>query len=144
MSPDGTEQIYHFTEENSPLLSNSISSIDVNADGEVIFGTANGIVVFRDYAMEPRQSLDSVYVYPSPVTPDYTGPIAITNLIADADVKITDISGNLIWEDHSYGGRLMWNGKSLEGRKVDSGVYLVFITNSDGSMTKVAKVMVIR
>lgn len=144
MSPDGTEQIYHFTEENSPLLSNSISSIDVNTDGEVIFGTANGIVVFRDYAMDPKQSLDSVYVYPSPVTPDYTGPIAITNLIADADVKITDISGNLIWEERSYGGRLMWNGKSLEGRRVDSGVYLVFIANSDGSMTKVAKVMVIR
>lgn len=35
MSADGTEEIHHFTEDNSPLFSNSITSIVINDDGEV-------------------------------------------------------------------------------------------------------------
>lgn len=42
MSDDGTQEILHFNEDNSPLLSNSITSIVINDDGEVFFGTAKG------------------------------------------------------------------------------------------------------
>lgn len=39
MSADGTEEILHFTEENSPLLSNSITDITIAESGEVFIGT---------------------------------------------------------------------------------------------------------
>jgi len=36
--------------KNSPLFSNSISSVVINDDGEVFFGTANGIISFKGTA----------------------------------------------------------------------------------------------
>lgn len=143
MSADGSKEIHHFTEENSPLLSNSITSIRVASDGEVFFGTANGIVSYKDASQPPAAELDSVYVYPNPVREDYTGPIAITNLVSESSVKITDVNGNLVWETMAEGGRVVWDGNDLDGDRVRTGVYLVFITNSDGSKTSVAKLLFI-
>jgi ligand-binding sensor domain-containing protein len=143
MSADGSKEIYHFTEENSPLLSNSITSIRVASDGEVFFGTANGIVSYKDASQPPAADLDSVYVYPNPVRETYNGPIAITNLVSESNVKITDVSGNLVWETEAAGGRVVWDGKDLDGFRVKTGVYLVFITNSDGSKKSVTKLLFI-
>lgn len=143
MSADGSREIYHFNEENSPLLSNSITSIKVANDGEVFFGTANGIVSYKDASQTPSDVLDSVYVYPNPVPNDYTGPIAITNLVEQSSVKVTDMNGNLVWETLSEGGRVVWDGKDIDGRRIKTGVYLVFITNSDGSKKSVTKFLVI-
>jgi len=143
MSADGSKEIYHFTEENSPLLSNSITSIRVASDGEVFFGTANGIVSYKDASQPPAADLDSVYVYPNPVRETYNGPIAITNLVSESNVKITDVSGNLVWETEAAGGRVVWDGKDLDGYRVKTGVYLVFITNSDGSKKSVTKLLFI-
>ncbi|NVO19524.1 MAG: hypothetical protein HXX13_07480 [Bacteroidetes bacterium] len=143
MSADGSKEIYHFTEENSPLISNSITSIKIASDGEVFFATSNGIVSYKDSSQPPSAGLDSIYVFPNPVRPDYTGPIAITNLVADCYVKVTDISGNLVWETQASGGRIVWDGNDLDGHRVKTGVYLVFITNSDGSSKAVTKVLFI-
>jgi len=143
MSADGSEEIHHFTEENSPLLSNSITGIRVASDGEVFIGTANGIVSYKDASQPPSEELDSVYVYPNPVREDYTGPIAISNLVAESSIKITDMSGNLVWETESEGGRVVWDGKDLDGDRVMTGVYLVFITNPDGSKKSVTKLLFI-
>ena len=143
MSADGSKEIYHFSEENSPLLSNSITGIRVASDGEVFFGTANGIVSYKDISKPPAAELDSVYVYPNPVRETYTGPIAITNLVEESNVKITDMNGNLVWEYQSEGGRMIWDGKDLDGNRVKTGVYLVFVTNPDGSKKSVTKLLFI-
>ena len=143
MSADGSKQIYHFTEENSPLLSNSITSIKVAKNGEVFFGTANGIVSYKDKPVPPASALDSVYVYPNPVRENYTGPIAITNLVSESNVKVTDVGGNLVWQIQATGGRVVWDGNDLDGRRVKTGVYLVFITNADGSQKAVTKLLFI-
>jgi hypothetical protein len=82
-------------------------------------------------------------VYPNPVRETYTGPIAISNLVAESSVKISDVGGNLVWETLSEGGRVVWDGKDLDGRRVKTGVYLVFITNPDGSKKKVTKLLFI-
>jgi ligand-binding sensor domain-containing protein len=143
MSADGSREIHHFSEENSPLLSNSITSIRVATDGEVFFGTANGIVSYKDTSQPPSAVLDSVYVYPNPVRENYTGPIAITNLVGQSSVKITDLSGNLVWESLSEGGRIVWDGKDIDGRRIRTGVYMVFVSNPDGSKKSVTKFLVI-
>jgi len=142
LSEDGTEQIQHFTEDNSPLLSNSIISLSINGKtGEVYIGTAKGIIGYKSDATEPNDNNDSVYAYPNPVKPGYEGPIAINGVVQNASVKITDINGNLVYETIAEGGQATWNGYDFNGRRANSGVYLVFISNSDGSETIVTKIV---
>jgi len=144
MSADGTEELLHFTESNSPLLSNSIQSIKISSNGEVYFGTSLGIVSYKDYKVESPTTLDSLFIYPNPVRPEYRGPVFISNLVAESNVKISDGSGALVWETQAQGGQVIWDGNNLNGRRVNTGMYLVFVTNPDGSQKKAGKVLFVR
>ena len=84
-----------------------------------------------------------VYVYPNPVREDYYGPITITGLVEDADVKITDISGNLVNVPEVLGGQAIWDGTNQQGKRVKTGIYMVFISNKDGSQTFITKILFI-
>ena len=144
MSADGLSQVYHFTMANSPLLSNSITDIAIDpSSGEVFIGTDQGLISFRSTATQGGDVFGKVYVFPDPVRPDFQGNIVVTGLIRDTNVKITDISGNLVFETTSLGGQAIWNGKNLDGRRVATGVYLIFCTNDDGSQTIVTKLLFI-
>jgi hypothetical protein len=144
VSPDGLKQIYNFTAENSPLLSNSISSISINdKTGEVFFGTDKGIISFMAEATGPSDNFNSLLVFPNPVRENYTGEISITGLTENSIVKITDLNGNLVYEAESLGGQLLWNGKNYRDERVGTGVYLVFCTREDGGISKVTKILFI-
>ena len=142
ISADGTKQLQHFTTENSPLLANSINSITINQEsGEVFFGSPYGIVSYKGEATAGGEKNENVYAYPNPVREGYEGYIAIKGLVADADVKITDISGTLIYQTKAEGGQAVWNGKNFKGEKARTGVYLVFATNEDGSEKVISKIL---
>ena len=142
---DNKGEIRHFTAENSPLLSNRVHDIAINdKTGEVYLATEFGIIGYRSDAVASGDDFKNVYAFPSPVRPGYDGEITITGLIKDVDVKITDIAGNLVYQTRSLGGMAVWNGRNQQGRKVASGVYLVFCTNDDGSKTHVTKILVVR
>jgi hypothetical protein len=142
LSADGTQQIHHFTENNSPLFSNNITSLAINEKtGEVFIGTAKGLISYKSDATNGGPVFDEVYAYPNPVRPGYSGPIAIKGLVRDAIVKITDIRGSLIYETRAEGGQATWNGYSFDGRKANTGVYLVFISSDDGSEKMVTKIL---
>lgn len=143
LSEDGTEQISHFTAENSQLLSNHVLSIAINANGEVFFGTENGIISYRSDAAEASNNNEKIYAFPNPVREDYEGPITIKNVPFEASIKITDISGDLIFETRSLGGQAIWDGKTFNGQRPKTGIYLVFVSNRDGSSTSVTKIMFI-
>jgi ligand-binding sensor domain-containing protein len=143
LSPDGSEQLYHFTEDNSPLFSNQVIDIVINADGEVFMGTANGIIAYKGTASAPSENYSDVYAYPNPVKDGYDGWIAVKGLMQDTDVKITDIDGNLIYSTRSEGGQAVWNGKNFDGKKARPGVYMVFAATPDGSETVVTKILII-
>jgi hypothetical protein len=82
MSPDGTKQIAHFDENNSPLFSNDVKTVAVNHQtGEVFFGTSKGILSYRGTATEGFEDFTDVYAFPNPVKHEYDGPIAIKGLI---------------------------------------------------------------
>lgn len=138
MSADGTTQLQHFDESNSPLLSNNVRSIAIDrGTGEVYFGTDKGIVSYRGTAIKGFDCYTDVYSFPNPVKPDYRGPIAIKGLVANTTVKITDISGNLVYETKSEGGQAIWDGNNFSGVRASSGVYMVFCTNDgDGGCSK--------
>ncbi len=144
MSPDGTKQIQHFDEKNSPLFSNNVKSIVINhKTGEVFFGTSKGIISYRGDAIEGLENFTDVYAYPNPVKDNYTGPIVIKGLVNNTILKITDISGTLVKELSSLGGQAIWDAKNFKGEKVSTGVYMVFCTNQDGSQKIATKILVI-
>ena len=144
-SSNGQETIYHFTKDNSPLPSNVINDIDINAvTGEIFFATDRGMVSFQGTATKPADNLDAVYVYPNPVRPEFVGTVKIAGLISKANIKITDIEGNLVYETTSEGGTVEWDTKAFGKYNVASGVYMIFIAAEDASETAVKKVMIIR
>jgi hypothetical protein len=145
MSSNGQETIYHFTKENSPLPSNNVNDIEIDpASGEVFFATDKGLVSFKGTATKPSDDLSSVYVYPNPVRPEYTGTVKISNLTNKATVKITDIEGNLVFETTSEGGTIEWDTTAFGNYRVASGVYMILVSAQDGIDTTVKKVMIIR
>lgn len=143
LSADGQEELLHFTAENSPLYSNNIGAIGINENGEVFIGTDQGLIVYKGTATQGETQFSDIYAYPNPVRPDYLGPIAIKGLTRDAFVKITDISGRLVFEMRSEGGQAIWSGENMNGERVQTGIYLVFIANTDGTESAVTKIMFI-
>ena len=144
-SENGTEEIYHFTAENSPLFSNKVIDIEINQEsGEVFFATDKGLISYRSGATEGSNDFSNVLVFPNPVKPDYEGTISIKGLLTDAVVKITDISGNLVYKTTALGGQANWDGKRTNGEEVNSGVYLIFCSDEDGNENHVSKLLIVR
>ncbi len=145
LSPDGQRTLQRFTQDNSPLPSNVINDISIDEQtGRVYFATQRGLVSFLGVATTPKEDLNEVIVFPNPVKPDFNGNLTIRNLTRRAKVKITDISGNLVFETIAQGGTIEWDLRAFGRYKVASGVYMIIIINDDGSQTKVTKVMIIR
>ncbi len=145
LSPNGQETLLRFTKNNSPLPSNNVQDITIDGStGRVYFATVNGLVAFEGTSTAPRDNLDEVYAFPNPVRPGFSGNVTIDGLTAQANVKITDIEGNLVFETTSEGGSVLWDTTAFGQYRVASGVYLVMITTDDALETKVSKIMIVR
>lgn len=141
ISPDGDKVIYHFTEDNSPLLSNDIRRIAINPkSGEVFIATFKGLCSFRSTATEGGDKNDNVFVFPNPIPPSYNGSIAIRGLVNNALVKITELDGRLVYQTRAYGGQAVWDGRNYKGGRISSGAYLVLITDDAGKERLVTKI----
>lgn len=145
VSANGQQTLFHFTKENSPLPSNSVTDIEIDSvTGEVFFATDKGLVSYKGTATQPNDNLAAVYVYPNPVRPEYTGTVKIAGLTDKAVIKITDIEGNLVYETTAAGGTIEWDTTAFGKYRVASGVYMIFISAQDGIETAVRKVMIVR
>ncbi|WAC00864.1 hypothetical protein N7U66_11475 [Lacinutrix neustonica] len=136
-SSDGQETIYHFTKDNSPLPSNDVLDVAIDAtSGQVYFATEKGMVAFNSETSAPVDGLEATYVYPNPVRPSFNineKKVKIKGITGNVNIKITDIEGNLVTEGESrtnarfkgynlevVGGTALWNGKNMSGRTVAS------------------------
>ncbi len=144
MSPDGTRQIANYNELNSPLLSNYIIALAIDqVTGEVFIGTNRGLISIKGEAIAGDGGCNNVLVYPNPVRENYSGPIAIKGLVPNGNVKITDVSGNLIYETTALGSQAIWYGTNFKGEKAHTGVYLVFSSDEEGENTCITKLLFI-
>ncbi|MBR9757583.1 MAG: ABC transporter substrate-binding protein [Algicola sp.] len=160
-SSDGQETIFHFTKDNSPLPSNNIIDVSIDAsNGRVYIATDKGLLSYGSGSSGTKEDFEDAFVYPNPVRPDFNmveKKIKIRGLPENVNIKITDIEGNLVAEAQSNvnmrykgyhleidGGSAFWNGKNLANNTVASGVYLIMLTDLDTLETKVLKLMVVR
>lgn len=144
LSADGQQEIYHFTKDNSPLYSNSIKDV-VNDEttGDVFIATEEGIQSYRTSIIKGFEEYTNVHAYPNPVRPGYSGTIIITGLVDESEVKITDVSGNLVWSTKSQGGQVEWDMKSFSGTKAVNGVYIVYCTTASADKTATTKLLIV-
>ncbi|MDG1718229.1 MAG: two-component regulator propeller domain-containing protein [Flavobacteriales bacterium] len=144
LSEDGTEEIFHFTDENSPLLSNTILDIEINHEtAEVFIATDKGLMSFRSDATQSSQHPVDLHIFPNPVRESYNGIITINGLSYESNVKITDVSGNLVFETNSEGGTAIWNGSDINNNRVGTGVYLVLSSDKYGREKTIGKILFI-
>jgi hypothetical protein len=115
------------------LPGNTVQAITIDAKtGKAYIGTENGLVVLQSEAVEAKifHLGKKMEIYPNPVPPSFSGPVAIRGLARDAVIKISDINGKLVFETKAVGGQALWYGKDFQGNNVRSGVYLVFSTSN--------------
>lgn len=144
-SDDGTTTVYHFTSGNSPLPSNKVNFIAIDKEtGMIYFATDKGLVSFKSDAVESGDSFGDVYAYPNPVRPGFTGEVTIKGLPTEADVRIVDINGNLIYRTKAAGGIVKWDTKNMKGKPVASGIYIALMTNRDATESKQTKIAIVR
>ncbi|WP_346699847.1 two-component regulator propeller domain-containing protein [Barnesiella sp. An22] len=146
VSADGSEVLEHFTTENSKLPSDFVTEVVVDpVTGIAYVGTTSGLAAYRSDAVQVSEDYSSVYAFPNPVRPDYEGWISVTGLMDNSLVKITDTAGNLFFQGYSNGGQISWDGRDRNGKRVKTGVYLVFASSSaSGSQSGVVtKILVV-
>lgn len=140
----GEGQIHNFNTANSPLLSNKIVDLEINSkSGELFIMTDAGIASFRADATEGESTFDKIKIFPNPVTNQFNGQVGISGLVADAIVKITDVSGKLVWQAKANGGSTAWDVRDYNGRRAATGMYLVFCISQDGTESMVGKIAVV-
>ncbi len=147
VSADGTEAIEHFTESNSPLISDEINDIAINGTtGEVFIATAKGLCSYQGDATDPSTSMssDALKVFPNPVRPEYSGNVHVTGLMSNSVVKIVSASGKLVAEGTSIGGEYSWDCCYSTGKRVASGIYYALCTDENGKENACAKILVIK
>ena len=127
------------------MFSDNIIDIAIDPNnGEVFIGTEKGLLSYRSDATIGANTQNNTTVFPNPVREDYHGLIAINGLITDANVKITDIKSNIVFETFAQGGQATWNGLTQDGNRVQTGVYLVFSSDINGEEKIVSKILFIR
>lgn len=145
---DVTRVIANYTAANSPLISDNVNDIAINAiTGEVFFSTDLGICSFRADASgdpaNPLRACENMTIFPHPVPPGYEGVVSINGLPANSFVKITDLNGKLLWETRANGSTATWTGKDYNGQRAKTGIYNIFVASDDGANGCTNKIAVV-
>ncbi len=145
VSADGEKTIHYFNEANSPLLSNYIRALAINPEnGDLFIGTGKGICTYRADATLTTAETEAPYVYPNPVRENYEGPIAIKGIPNNCNVKIVDVSGNLVYETTANGGQATWDGKLINGERAATGIYYALCKGTSKKDTAKLKFLLLR
>ena len=153
-NPSGETTLAKFTKDNSPLPSNKIVAVKVDdSNGKVYFATNRGMVAYNSKVVPFGDELKEVYAYPNPVLKNHD---AVTiagrhgaHLPKGTNVKILDVSGNLVYETNVIegqqlgGGKVTWDKRNLAGTKVASGVYIVLLSNEDDTQSATTKIAIV-
>ena len=147
VNSDGSRLLASFTSQNSALLSNQIRSLAIdNNNGIVYVGTDEGLTSFETPYIQPVESYEELFIYPNPFYVNSANNLlTIDGLVQDTNIKILSISGALVTEFSSPGGRTAyWDGTDDNGDLVSTGVYLIVAYQSESNDVITGKVAVLR
>jgi len=139
----GIEQLHYFNTSNSPLLENAVTTIAIDNNGEVFFGTSSGVISYRANSTPPSPEVTDVVAYPNPVPQGYEGYVGIKGLVANTLVRITTVDGAFVTQLMSDGGQAVWDCTTVDGQKVSPGVYLIFTSTKDGQNRFATKILLL-
>ncbi len=96
-------------------------------------------------AVEPVAEFGEITFSPNPYLIPSDVNLKIDGLIENSIIKILSVSGEVLSEFDSPGGRIaVWNGLNKNNELVPTGIYIVVAYNKDGSKAGKGKVAVIR
>ncbi|MEW5843716.1 MAG: two-component regulator propeller domain-containing protein [Bacteroidota bacterium] len=148
LSPDGVQLVDQYNSSNSPLPSNEIKSIAFDPkNGIVYIGTDFGLAELATPSIQPVESFSKLFVYPNPLLlkDGEANSLTIDGLIKNSNIKILSISGNLIRDFKSPGGKVaFWDGRDVDGNLVPSGIYIIIANDDEANNVTTSKVAVIR
>lgn len=146
VSPDGSTLLNRFNTSNSPIIDNKITSVKADKNtGKVYFGSDKGIVSYQTIAIKPLTECTEIKAGPNPFLLPGSSLLKIDGLVEESTVKILSISGVLVAEFETPGGRIAnWDGKDNYGNYVSSSIYIIVGYNKDGSKVCTGKVAVVR
>jgi hypothetical protein len=143
-NPNGTQLIRQFDTSNSPLPSDQILALYYDeAMGRLYCDTPQGMVSYRSDATTPEPTLSTITIFPNPVRPGYGGLVGFKGLMDGTIIKITDLSGKLLYETRSQGGTASWNLLDYTGRRARGGIYLVLLVAPDGAESNAGKLAIV-
>lgn len=147
VNSDGSRLLATYDSKNSPLLSDIIRTLAIDENKGIVYvGTDAGLISFETPAVKPLENFGELFVYPNPLFIQNKNEfLTIDGLIKDSRIKVFNISGKLVSEFSSPGGRVAyWDGKDSDGKFVGSGVYLVVAFDEEGNSVAKTKVAVLR
>jgi ligand-binding sensor domain-containing protein len=139
---DGQEEVLHFMTGIDPLPSNDILDIAINQiNGEVFIATTKGLISYRGTSTSAGKR-EEIKIFPNPVILAEHNIVTIEGVPENANLKITDASGRLIYQTRANGNTATWQGIA-SNQSLSSGVYFVFVASDDGSEKQVGKIAII-
>ncbi len=148
MSADGSFLLEQYDSKNSPLPSDDIKSIAVDERrGTVYIGTDFGMTSLTTDAVKPNENYDDIFIYPNPFVLQNNSSLKLTidGLVQNSSIKILTVSGKLVNEFATSGGRITsWDGRDSKGNLVASGVYIIVAYDNDVNKVAATKVAVLR
>lgn len=141
------QQPVDYTPTNSPLADLSVRGVFVDPNGTVWIGTASGVNSFEpDYIPPPAPKLPSLTVtlYPNPAWLTGIGfNLRIKGQATEYEGEMYDLNGRLVHRFRVTGnGSAVWNGRDLDQRQVDPGIYFVRVRGGGAEGT--SRVVVLR
>jgi len=136
-----------YTMENSPLVSNDVTSLYLDLiSGTLFIATSEGVSSLQTPYSEPKSDLSHLRFYPNPFLPKEHGALIIDNLAEDCSIYIYTSSGHIVRRftlSDTYGRQISWNGMNDSGNPVSGGIYLVVASTVDGE-SRTGKIVLIR
>jgi hypothetical protein len=137
----------NFTAENSPLISNTVTSVAYDdVTGQVFIATDLGLVSYTDVVRGSVAKMDDLFIYPNPFSyrKEERERIVIDGLAAQTTIRIMTVDGRLVRRLETRGGRVEWDVRDFKGDRVATGVYVVVAADTQNDQRGVGKVVVVR
>lgn len=148
LSSDGTQLLNQYNSDNSPIPDNNIVSIATDDKSGIIYiGTNYGLSSLKSSAIQPKDSFAKLFIYPNPfiLQNGNTNSVSIDGLIKSSSIKIFSISGTLIRNLTTPGGRIgYWDGRDNSGNFVSTGIYILVAFDEGANNVATSKIAVIR